>query len=99
MMAKKILGVLYVPVFIYIYNLKHGLRKVGFLANPSTSLVLLFGFKMIVFMFLAPISLLLLHRILFPTFAEVRTFFWKKGYGRNWEHSVPNFDHPTFLVS
>jgi hypothetical protein len=29
-------------------------------------------------------------------FAEVRTFFWYRGYGRNWYNGVRNFDQHTF---
>jgi hypothetical protein len=29
---------------------------------------------------------------------EFRTFFWKRGYGWNWEHSLPNFSHLIFFL-
>jgi len=48
------------------------------------------------FDFLVPkLSLLAVHRIICSTFAESRTFLWKREYGWNWEHIVPNLAHPT----
>jgi hypothetical protein len=40
---------------------------------------------------------LVLHRNMCSIFAEFSKFFWKTGCGRNWQHSVPNFVHPTFF--
>jgi hypothetical protein len=46
----------------------------------------------------AYILFIVLQRILFSIVADFGMIYWKGGgHGRNWEYSVPNFVHPTFL--
>jgi len=77
------------------------LRAFKFDFNPSTPLSLFccwlqnYCFDILVPKF--HVGLHVLNRILCSIVAEFRMFFWKRGNGKNWEHSVLNFAHPTSL--